>query len=593
MNNNRYLYGVTLLVLLMCGMMARAGSIKITSSGNGKYAVGQTFTIQVECRDVSGSLTMPSQVPGCRIVSNMQGTSVSYSSTSAGMKRDETTTISLQVMPQSPGSFTFGPVTAGGTKSNTISYSISGQAAPAPSGTSAVSPISTGGSAPSISQGMGPLSSYAPYLSDDDIVLRAVVSDASPYMQQGVKYTVRLYTRVGVASPQYGFPKFENCVYEELPDVMGHTLEPATLNGKQYNAIDLYSLIVYPTKAGKCTLEGGECYLTIDALTTVPVKANTVELNVRELPDAAAHSELNGVGDYEVSASLSTDAMHTNQPSKLIIKVEGKGNPTFVSLPDIKGMLPEGFKLVKTDSSIDKRVDYDGIYATITYECVVIPSREGDTEIAAIPFTFFNPKTGEWYTAITKPISVRVEKGAESHEGGAEYTFTDSMAPIQGLQSSYGFSISSPIYWALYLLTVVALVVAYMMWRKRRILESDTQGMRRRKAGKGARRRLSKAYDAMRHDAKDQFYDEVLKAMYGYLGDKLGRNVSELSRTQISEALQAYGVPEQSVSDIIAIIDDCEYAKYASVSDSDMTRIYEGAVNAIDGMEEMIGAQQK
>lgn len=554
-----------MMLALTGALTASAAGIRLSTPGGGNYAVGQTFSIVISMENVNGNVSLTRDVPGCYFVgANQTQSRTTVASDGRGNARMQSSkTIELLVQAERPGSYTFGPIKAGGMQSNTVSYTISGS--PAPASSSVTVPEN---------------------VANSDIIIQASVSDKNPYVQQGIKYDITLYTRVPVNWPQLNNPKFENCTFEVLPGTGTHDLKRATLNGKEYMALELYSMIVYPSKVGKSVLKGGDAVVPISPFEEVKVDVNDIEIDVKDLPDIADHKDVNGVGDYTLTMDVLSKEFRTGEAAKVSFTIKGIGNPAFVSLPDnLADMLPDGFKLLKSESNIQKDIVTGGISATITFDCYIIPSKTGDFELPAFTFTFFDPDKGEWYTRSTEPRSVNVQQGSQDHEGDDSLVFDSELQPVGEGSGGHTYYISSLVYWLFYLVPLVALIVAFMLYRKRLALMADPELMKHRKANTMARKRLRAAAAAMKKNDTDLFYDEMLKAVWGYLSDKLAIPTSDLSRDNISNELKKAGVTDEMTERTIRFIDDCEFAKYASAAGSDMPGAYDRATEIINTLE--------
>jgi hypothetical protein len=85
------------------------------------------------------------------------------------------------------------------------------------------------------------------------------------------------------------------------------------------------------------------------------------------------------------------------------------------------------------------------------------------------------------------------------------------------------------------------------------------------------------------------FYDEVLKALWGYISDKLNIPVSQLSKDNIEEELVRYGVSEELIKAFIDTLNECEFARYAPGNQNEaMDKIYASAIDVISKMENSI-----
>lgn len=569
-------------------VLAQAASVKISvQSRGGSIGVGDTFAIIIEVHDVSDVPSPVASMPGCKVLYPLQPRSQIIQSINGHTTVSGSYAVTLRAL--SPGNYTFGPIRVGRTTSNKVSYRISaGGARPGQP------------SSPQSQQGAPKLHSGG----DGKLFLRATVSNANPYEQEGVEYVVRLYTSyTSIFDWTAGAsPKFGNCTYD-ASDAVDRQLTLANYGGRAYESAVIARYIIYPTQPGIAKILGNlytgsvaERYTYTDPYfgtmsrvqpRQIEGKPNDIELNVKPLP--AHEGEVCGVGDFRVTAQLVSKQIKSNQPATVRYVVSGTGNLGFVSLPDLAEVYPEELKFLKSDDSMQKKVGVSSVSGTVTFDVTFLPRKEGDFEIPEVKFLFFNPQEGSFYTQTAKGFKINVGKGQASSNTEI-VVFDPKMLPAGKVSKAHSFILSRPSIWLWFVLPVLLLAVLMIIYRKRLAMLSDVTGMKMRKAGKMARKRLKKAYDCMRKHNREGFYGEMLKALWGYLGDKLSMPVSELSRDNVSDALQAKGVSQKTIDEAVNLIDLCEFAKYGSNADADMKSDYEQGCRLIDNIESEISS---
>ncbi len=572
-------------------MLCNAQSVSISVQPSGQTpGVGDTFYLIIQTRNVSADPSPVNSMPGCKVLFPLQQRQVSQSSVTSGGRT--TTSISasyaVTLRAETPGSYTFGPITVGGVRSNKVSYKIGAKSSAA------------SGAAPD------PNSQAAPTLQSADggkLFLRATVSNSSPYEQQGVEYIVRLYTSytsifdwTAAASPKFG-----NCTYE-ASDAVSRSLSLADYGGRAYESAIIARYIIYPTQPGVAKILGNAYtgsvaqrftyndpyYGTMSRVQPRQIEArpNDIELNVRPLPPH--EGTLSGVGDFKVSAALVSKQFKAHQPATVRYTISGTGNLGFLSLPDLKEIYPAELKFLKSDDATKKQVGASSVSGTVTFDCTIIPQREGEFEIPPVKFLFFNPEKGAYYTLQAEGFKITVGEGTAASGSEELVVFDDTFLPLGTLAKTHQLYISRPLIWLWFILPVVLLAVLMVIYRKRMAMLADTVGLRKRGAGKLARKRLRAAGDCLRRADASKFYEEMLKAMWGYLADKLSMPTSELSRDNVSERLTSVGVTAETVGSVIDLLDTCEFAKYGSTSGVDMKETYEAGCRIIDEIEQEI-----
>ncbi|MCM1224035.1 MAG: BatD family protein, partial [Lachnospiraceae bacterium] len=491
-------YNLILLVayILMLPSLAHAASIKITQSGTGEYSVGQEFTVLVEAQGVNGLDKLPG-FRGCDVIGTSNSMSTSITSGPGGQMRSvQNVRCTLRLRAAQPGNFTFGPISVGNASSNTISYKISGSASSPATSPSTSTSAAVSAPAPNFTQA-----------DRGEFFVKAAVSNTSPYVQEAIIYTVRLYSRVPLYGyPEISYPKMNNCVFEEIQAPSSRGLTTTMVNGIPYECFELYSLIVYPSKSGELKIDGGDVIINSPGVGRIGDTPNTITLNVKDLPNYQSHPDINGVGNYKVSAKLQDKTLRNGEPAHITFTIKGTGNPAFVSLPDIQSLLPEGVKLIKTDSNIDKKALPQDVDASVKFDCTIVASKPGDYVIPHVEFTFFNPKSGKWYNETTAEIHLKVAQGTSTASDDEELTFITELQPYNRDGHAGSFYITSLVYWLWYIIMIVIFTTILIVYRKRMADLANGEALKRKNARNIARKRLRAASSAMKSGNQDIFF---------------------------------------------------------------------------------------
>lgn len=580
-----------LLVLTALTLSAQSVRLNVPTAG-GQPGVGDLFYIYITLHDISAQPGQPASIPGAKVLYMQQRSSSTNVSIVNGVQTSSSeTTYAMTCRAEQPGTYTYGPISVGGHRSNKVTYSIGKTSSNTRQDPSAPGNMPDPNAGPKLTKVGG-----------NDLFLKATVSNPSPYEQQGVVYTVKLYTTysqifnwIATNSPSFG-----NCTYEASDDV-SHSLGTESYNGKTYYSAVIARYIIYPTKSGQVKIVGnsytgsvGRTYTYTDPYfgamskmepVQVEARPNDITLNVRPLPNQSQYPDINGVGDFHVSASMLSKSFKAHQPAKMRFTITGTGNLSFVSLPDLASEFPPEVKFLKSEDKITKTVGSTDVNGTVTFDVTFIPQKEGDFQLPPIKFYFFNAAKGEWYVLSTQAFDLKIGEGSATHADDASVKFVDALQPLGKLAKTHTYFVSLPLFWLWYAVPVFLLILSVLIYRKRVARLSDIDMLRRRKAGKVARRRLKAAAACLRHKDFAHFYDEVLKGLWGYLGDKLNLPASDLNRDNVREALSAAGAQPQTLDNLIALIDDCEMAKYGSHTSANMQRDYMAACNVIDALE--------
>lgn len=564
-------------------------------------AVGDQVYLYIVCEDIGSEPPRLSSVPGFDVKyfvmadikptvhdegnTTVIGTRIKYVATLRAVKE---------------GNFSFGPITVDGVKSNKISYKI---------GAESQKQSPAAGSAPA----NGFMPTHAPSLvktGGNELFLRPEVSNRTPFEQEPVVYSVKLYTSYEgtqiLGSPSA--PSFQNCVGEES-DALDHSLSVETFNGKSYKTGVIQKYILFPSHSGEATITGNvisfsaKQYMEYDdgsAFRTsvytreqIDARAPEINLNVRPLPPSPDGSHINGVGSFSVKSTFPKQNVSANQILTVKYTVTGSGNLNFVSLPDMTSVLPESLKFVKSDSKVDMKVLSDGVTGTVEFTVSLVPTKEGTVELPPLKFLFFNPTEEKFYTVKADGYTLNVGKSVVTDDDTRQLTFDPELQREGKLNPHPEFVIDSFYYYLVYIIPVLILVLILVIYRRHLRISADVVGLMRKKAGKVARGRLKKSERFMRKGRSQEFYAETLKALWGYMAQKLNIPAADLSRDNVSEKLLGIGASEELVRKVVDVIDNCEMARYASAASVDMKQTYTDASDVINALEKVIPGGRK
>jgi len=334
-----------------------------------------------------------------------------------------------------------------------------------------------------------------------------------------------------------------------------------------------------------------------DDYRTVRKKVSTgpVTVDVSPLPAGAPASFGGGVGSFTISAKLSRDSLKTHEAASLMVTLAGKGNISLLEAPKVK--FPPDMEVY--DTKVSEKVDKGGLSGSKFYEFPFIPRSHGDFVIEPIQYSYYDVNQGKYVTLETPPIPVSVARGNETDGGGvvvsgpaqkdvrtlgSDIRFITTKDP--DLVPKGRFLIDSALFWIMSVLLAVLAFLAWLIFRRMAARRADVVGTKNRKATKMALKRLHLADTFLKQNLYTAFYEELHKALLGFISDKLNIPVAELSRDRISESLEAEKVDEKYISTFISILDACEFARYAPDSGHDaMAAHYAEAVDVISSID--------
>ena len=447
-----------------------------------------------------------------------------------------------------------------------------------------------------------------------DIFLAMSLDRTNVVVGEPIIATLKIYQRVNIAGFEgVTFPTFNGFWSQELEAPTNIEFARETYEGQIYNAALLRKFVLIPQQAGQVTIDPAEliCLVNIrvssggtsifdgffDDYRTVrqKVASKPVRVNVSALPSGAPASFGGGVGSFTISAKLSKDVVKTHEAASLIVTVSGRGNVSLLEAPKVS--FPPDMEVY--DTKISDKVDKGGLSGSKTYEYPFIPRSYGDFVIEPVKYTYYDVNQKRYVTLQTQPINLTVEKGNET-ESGPVIVSGVTRKDVQNLGSDIRFInikkseltgkgtffVGTASFWIITMVLVILAVLCWAIFRKMAARKADVAGTKNRKATKMAMKRLHLAGTFLKQNLYTAFYEELHKALLGFVSDKLNMPAAELSRDRISESLAERGVAQESIDTFIGILDACEFARYAPDAGNEaMTAHYNSAIQTISSID--------
>lgn len=319
------------------------------------------------------------------------------------------------------------------------------------------------------------------------------------------------------------------------------------------------------------------------------IEAPGLTIQVDPLPKKPANFS-GGVGKFNISAQLSKTEVKAGDPITLRVVVGGTGNLKLIKQPVVN--FPKDFDKYDPKITDKTKLTSAGVGGNMVYDFLVVPRNQGKFTIPAVEFTYYDVGANSYKTIRTQSFTVSVAPGdGKNTESNYNAPKDNDIHGIKtGNESLYktgGYFYGSTRYWVSLLLPLVAFIVLLVVFRKRAMDNADIVKTRGKKASKIARKRLKKASQLMFQHKRDEFYDEVLRALWGYVGYKLNMPVETLSRENIKDNLEAHNVPDDAIGKFISALDECEFERYAPGDPSgNMEKTFESAMSAIMEIED-------
>ena len=536
-----------------------------------------------------------------------QGRSTSVQIINGKRTESSQTTYSYILRPLKEGKFTLAQATA--TVKGDEIYSSP----------HAIEVVSSGGSSgqssqPSHSQSSRPQTQQG-NISDSDIFLRLSLNRSNVVVGEPITATIKLYQRVNISGFEgVSFPSFNGFWSQEIEAPSNIEFQRETYDGQIYNAAVLRKFLLIPQHQGQLKIDPAElvCLVSVrvssggnsifdgffDDYRNVRKKVQTspVTVNVSALPAGAPASFGGGVGEFSISASVSKDSLKTHEAASLILTVSGKGNVSLLEAPKVS--FPPDMEVY--DTKVTSNMAPGGMSGTRKYEYPFIPRSHGDFVIEPIKYSYYDVDKKKYVTLETQPIDLVVLKGNEPESSATMVVPGVSQKDVKDLDtdiryinvkdpllvSKGHFLVGSGLFWSLTVLLVASAALLWLLLRRMAARRADIAGMKNRKATKMALRRLQLAGTFLKQNLYTAFYEELHKALLGFISDKLTIPAAELSKDRISEVLKEGAVPQEYISTFIGILDACEFARYSPSTGNDtMAAHYAAAADVISAID--------
>lgn len=463
-------------------------------------------------------------------------------------------------------------------------------------------------------------------VNEQNLFVKVDVSRRSLYIGESLVATVKVYTKVDLTNfGRSKFPSFDGFLAEEIPTPQRIELVRETYNGQIYNVGIIRKMLLFPQHTGEITIEPFELECIVRQRLTgggrsffddffgnyrdvrAMRRSKPVTITVKELPQQGKPLAFSGtVGHIDMSTSLSADTLNANDALTCKVTFSGTGNLKLLRAPEIG--FPLDFEVYDPKETRDLRVTENGMAGTVTFEYLAIPRYSGDYRIPALKFAYFDTQSNTYKTLSGREYNIHVRKGAERDVAqaggntGAVQSFKKEDVRKVGEDIRYLKTgdlhlreagvrfFATPAYWLALGIPLLLFIAGTLLNRRRIKANADIVRVKNKAATKMARKRLKVAAVALKNHRAEQFYEEVLKALWGYVSYKLNIDQAELNRDNISELLQQKGVEEERVKEFIAVLDTCEYARYApgSGSEQEMSKVYTDSIDVITRLDKNI-----
>ena len=581
---------------------------QITGRAPSQVAVGEQFrlTYTVNTDDVSGFRA--GNIPDAFEVLMGPSTSTqsSFQMVNGHTSSSTSVTYTYILSATKNGSFTIpaahATVNGKSLHSNELHIKVSGTAQQGSNG---------GGQRP---QGAGQARAAGSHISGSDLFIKVSANKSHVHEQEPILLTYKVYTLVDLTSLSGKMPDLKSFYTREVPLPQQKSFKLETLNGRPYRTVTWQQYVMFPQTTGKLEIpsityegmvvlqnrnvdpfeaffNGGSGYMEVKK----EIKAPGLTITVDPLP-ARPTNFSGGVGTFSLTATINKKEVKANDPVTFRVTVSGTGNLKLIKQPVVN--LPKDFDQYDAKVTDNTKLTTNGVEGSMVYDILVVPRHQGKYEIPPVEFTYYDTQSNSYKTLRSQPFTLDVAKG-DGSSSVAAYTSEEvkqlnkdiryiKTAPSR-LREVDDYFFGSVFYWISLAVLLAVFISLFIIFRHRAIENANIGKMRGKRANKVAVRRLRQADKLLKAGKQSEFYDEVLRALWGYVGDKLDMPVTQLSRENISQRLSERGVDTDTVNQFIGALDECEYARYAPGDPSgNMNKVYDAAIQAIMKIEDFL-----
>ena len=597
---------ILLLFVMVCVLTVNAQVISVSAPS--KVSAGEnfrlSFTINTDDVDDFRAGSIPS---GLEVIAGpYTSQQSSYQIVNGHTSRSSSITFTYTLYADKPGT-----------------YTVSGAKARIGGKTVASHPVTIkvgagsrhGNGAPRMHEDAEPRMSSSGKISANDLFVKVSASKRRVCEQEPVLLTYKVYTLVDLTSLDGKMPDLKGFHTQEVPLPQQKSFHLEKVNGKNYRCVTWSQYVMFPQMTGKLSIpsitfkgivvqrnnsvdpfeaffNGGSGYVEVKRNIVAP----GIDIQVDPLPKRPVDFS-GGVGHFTISAQLNHKTVKEGEPLTLRVVVGGIGNLKLIKQPVVD--FPKDFDRYDPKVSDKTKLTANGIEGNMIYDYLVVPRNRGDYTIPAVSLTYYDTSTNSYKTIKTQPLQVKIEKGDGNKTTVDD--FSDQPKDIKPIKTSdedvvgvYTSFVGSGSYWLWLVLPFVVFVAVLVVFRKRALDSANIVASKQKRATKVATKRLKTAYRLMKAGRSGDFYDEVLRALWGYVGDRMNMPVESLSRENVVEAFEARNVQKETTEKFVHALDECEFERYSPGDPAgNMNKTYESAMIAIMDIENTIKTAKK
>lgn len=455
-------------------------------------------------------------------------------------------------------------------------------------------------------------------VSEPNIFMRTLVSKTQVHEQEAILLTYKLYfagVDVAQMTNNRRLPEFNSFLKQELE--MGEIqTDLEHYNGRNYQTAVLYRTLLFPQRSGDIVIDPAQFEFVLrvqnraqvrsifddffDSYTQVvkQLQSPGVTIHVASLPAGKPNPYSGGVGQFTFSSNISGTELQVNDPVTLTLTIQGTGNMKLIKTPTVDW--PEGFEVYDPKVNNNFKPTTSGLSGSKTIEYLAIPRANGTYTVPPIQFSYYDIQADAYKTLTTPEYTLNIARTANEDANATVVNTFVNKEDIQQLGSDIRYiytgdlpsavkvgklKYGSLLFWACYALPSLLAAILFLIFRKQIKENADAVRVRYKKANKVAQRRLKAAKKLLRENQKEAFYEEIERAAWTYLSDRLLIPTAQLNKDNIAQILREKGVSETLIQDVNHMLSMAEFARYAPTSNHEMQDIYDMITKIINQLE--------
>ena len=452
----------------------------------------------------------------------------------------------------------------------------------------------------------------------DQVFIRATVDKSKVVVGEKVTATFKLYSKLGLAQIALeNLPALNGFWSQDLQSIYDEiSLSREQIDGQVYQVAELQQTILYPQRSGELTIDP----LKIKAAVQVKsgrrrsaieqffgggyeqkeliVASRPITINVSALPLKGKPTNFSGaVGKFNMSLKASKDSIKANEAIDVKVTIDGQGNLPLIGAPKLN--FPPDFEVYDPETADNFKTTYGGSKGSKEFSYLVIPRHSGKFKLEPYEFTYFDIQSKSYKTIKSKPLTINVGKGVD---GGGNVVYTPSRKEeVELLNSDIRYIhtkdillvaasdlfYDSALFYALIAIAILLMIAVFIAFKRFKETQSDFAQLRKSKANKLAKKRLTKAEKHLKTEDLRSFYEEISTALYGYFADKFNISIAELSQEKIIELLGTDSDTESIRSEVKKVLEEAEMARFAASSNVNAQALYDEAALIISKTESL------